>query len=160
SNVFWISLAGLATLTMVWSIATSRRLREEREELARFAAVTEERLRIARDLHDLLRHKLSLIALQSALARRLVAPPPQRAATEISDIERVARKALREVREAVAGYRQPTLASELHSAGGPGGGRDRLSPGGRRGDRYAAGADRGRAGLGRARRGHQRRAPQ
>jgi two-component system, NarL family, sensor histidine kinase DesK len=116
SNVFWISLAGLATLTMVWSIATSRRLREEREELARFAAVTEERLRIARDLHDLLGHNLSLIALKSELAGRLVAQAPERAATEIGDIERVARKALREVREAVAGYRQPTLASELHSA--------------------------------------------
>jgi two-component system sensor histidine kinase DesK len=116
SNIFWMGLAGLATLTMVWSITASRRLREEREELARFAAVTEERLRIARDLHDLLGHNLSLITLKSELAGRLIGAAPARAAVEIGDIERVARTALREVREAVAGYRQPTLASELHSA--------------------------------------------
>ncbi|HEU5439774.1 MAG TPA: histidine kinase [Ktedonobacterales bacterium] len=116
SNIFWLGLAGLATLTMVWSITTSRRLREEREELARFAAVTEERLRIARDLHDLLGHNLSLIALKSELAGRLIGSAPERAAAEIGDIERVARTALREVREAVASYRQPTMASELHSA--------------------------------------------
>lgn len=116
SNIFWIGLAGLATLTMLWSITTSRRWREEREELARFAAVTQERLRIARDLHDLLGHNLSLIALKSELARRLLEAAPERAAAEIGDVERVARTALREVREAVAGYRQPTLASELHNA--------------------------------------------
>jgi two-component system, NarL family, sensor histidine kinase DesK len=97
-------------------VTWSRRLREERAELARYAAVTEERLRIARDLHDLLGHNLSLIALKSELAGRLVLASPERAAVEIGDIERVARTALQEVREAVAGYRQPTLASELRGA--------------------------------------------
>ena len=84
-------------------------------ELAQLA-VTEERLRIARDLHDLLGHTLSLIALKSELARRLARGAPERAEAEIADVERAARAALQEVREAVAGYRQPTLASELRAA--------------------------------------------
>ncbi len=86
-----------------------------RRELARLA-VTEERLRMARDMHDLLGHTLSMIALKSELARRLVAQDPERAAQEIAEVEGVARQTLREVREAVAGYRQPTLHSELEDA--------------------------------------------
>jgi two-component system sensor histidine kinase DesK len=113
SNIFWTALAGLATITMVWSITTSRRWREERQELARFASVTEERLRIARDLHDLLGHSLSLIALKSELAQQLIPLAPERASAEVADIEHTARVALREVREAVAGYRRPTLLAEL-----------------------------------------------
>jgi two-component system, NarL family, sensor histidine kinase DesK len=115
-NLFTLGLAGVTTITMVFAVTTSRRWRDEREELMRFAAVTEERLRIARDLHDLLGHNLSVIALKSELAGRLVLAAPERAAAEIGDIERVARTALQEVREAVAGYRQPTLASELRGA--------------------------------------------
>jgi two-component system, NarL family, sensor histidine kinase DesK len=115
-NLFTLGLAGVTTITMVFAVTTSRRWRDEREELMRFAAVTEERLRIARDLHDLLGHNLSVIALKSELAGRLVLAAPERAAAEIGDIERVARIALQEVREAVAGYRQPTLASELRGA--------------------------------------------
>jgi two-component system sensor histidine kinase DesK len=92
-----------------------RQLRVAREEIARLA-VAEERLRFARDLHDLLGHSLSLIALKSELAGRLVGKAPDRAAAEMRDVETVARNALQEVRAAVAGYRQPTLASELRSA--------------------------------------------
>ncbi|HEX5503844.1 MAG TPA: histidine kinase [Thermomicrobiales bacterium] len=90
-------------------------LRAAREELARLA-VAEERLRFARDLHDLLGHSLTEIALKSELAGRLVSAAPERAAREIGDVERAARAALREVREAVAGYRQPALAEELAGA--------------------------------------------
>jgi len=92
-----------------------RELHAARKELARLAVV-EERLRLARDLHDLLGHNLSLITLKSELAGRLVEKEPARSAEEIHDIERVARQTLREVREAVAGYRQPQLASELSGA--------------------------------------------
>jgi two-component system sensor histidine kinase DesK len=116
SAVLWIGFAGVTTITMVWSVRTSRELREQRAELARYTAVTEERLRIARDLHDLLGHSLSLIALKSELAGRLVSIAPERARTEIGDIERVARTALQEVREALAGVRQPTLTGELYAA--------------------------------------------
>src|ERR1700738_996998 len=86
-----------------------------REQIARLA-VGEERLRFARDLHDLIGHSLSVIALKSELAGRLIKNTPGLAAHEVEDIENVARGALREVREAVAGYRQPTLAAELAGA--------------------------------------------
>jgi two-component system, NarL family, sensor histidine kinase DesK len=92
-----------------------RELHAARGELAR-QAVMEERLRLARDLHDLLGHTLSLIALKTELAGRLLEKESTRAAQEIHEIEREARRALREVREAVAGYRQPTLHSELAGA--------------------------------------------
>ena len=67
-------------------------------------------------MHDLLGHNLSLIALKSELAGRLIAVAPERAANEIRDVESVARTTLQEVREAVAAYRQPTLINELHAA--------------------------------------------
>ena len=116
SDLATIIFAGVTTIAMVFAVTTSRRWREEREEMARFASVTEERLRIARDLHDLLGHSLSLIALKSDLAQQLLPIAPERAAAEVADIERAAREALHEVREAVAGYRRPTLAAELHEA--------------------------------------------
>jgi two-component system, NarL family, sensor histidine kinase DesK len=91
------------------------KLRETRAELARMA-VADERLRIARDLHDLLGHSLSLITLKAELAGRLVGTDPDRAAKEITDLESVARRSLGEVRAAVTSYRQPTLAAELAEA--------------------------------------------
>ena len=105
-------------LDMIGLARMGRAIRElytARRELARLA-VAEERLRVARDLHDLLGHTLSMIALKSELARRLVEQDPGRAAQEIAEVEDVARQTLREVREAVAGYRQPTLQSELEGA--------------------------------------------
>lgn len=114
-GVVYVVVVGAVTMSMVRFSMTSRELRSAREEIARLA-VTNERLRIARDLHDLLGHNLSLIALKSELARRLIAVAPERAVSEISDIETVARTTLQEVREAVASYRQPTLASELQGA--------------------------------------------
>lgn len=101
--------------SVLCSITTSWELRAAREEIAHLAVVNE-RLRIARDLHDLLGHNLSLIALKSELAGRLLSIAPERARSEIHDIETVARTTLQEVREAVSSYRQPTLASELHAA--------------------------------------------
>ena len=97
------------------TIAANRELRSAREEIARLA-ITEERLRFARDLHDLLGHTLSLIALKSELAGRLVRAAPERAIAEIGDVEQAARASLQEVREAVAGYRHPVLTTELHAA--------------------------------------------
>jgi two-component system sensor histidine kinase DesK len=114
-TVVFIPAIILMTRTVMWSLTTSWQLRIAREEITRLA-VTTERLRIARDLHDLLGHNLSLIALKSELARRLVSVAPERAIVEISDVENVARTTLQEVREAVSAYRQPTLKSELQAA--------------------------------------------
>jgi two-component system, NarL family, sensor histidine kinase DesK len=93
----------------------NRELRATRRQLARLA-VSEERLRIARDLHDLLGHSLSVIALKSELARRLVEREPRQAAAELDDIQSVTRTALSEVREAVHGYRRLALAEALEGA--------------------------------------------
>jgi two-component system sensor histidine kinase DesK len=106
---------GLWAIAFAGQVAAVEELQAAREELAK-RAVAEERLRFARDLHDLLGHSLSLIALKSELAGRLLPGAPGRAAKEIREAEEVARRALREVREAVAGYRQPSLIEELHGA--------------------------------------------
>jgi two-component system sensor histidine kinase DesK len=90
-------------------------LMEARAELA-LTAVAAERERFARDLHDLLGHSLSVIAIKAELAGRLFDLDPERAAAEVADVEGVARESLREVREAVSGYRQPTLEKELEGA--------------------------------------------
>ena len=94
-----------------------RELRETRAELAR-VAVADERLRIARDLHDLLGHSLSVITLKSELAGRMVDADPARARAEMAEVEAVARRSLTEVREAVTAYRRPTLDAELAAARG------------------------------------------
>jgi two-component system sensor histidine kinase DesK len=93
----------------------NRELREARDELAKLA-VSEERLRIARDLHDLLGHSLSVIALKSELAAKLVGQDPKRAESELADIQSVSRQALAEVRDAVEGYRTVPLTQALDGA--------------------------------------------
>jgi two-component system sensor histidine kinase DesK len=86
-----------------------RRADEEIEHLAKVA----ERERIARDLHDLLGHTLSLITLKAELARKLVDRDPQRAKQEMLEVEQTSRAALADVREAISGYRGEGLAAEL-----------------------------------------------
>ena len=108
-------VVGFAAVAGRLLIEANKQLSLAREQIARLA-VGEERLRFARDLHDLLGHSLSVIALKSELAGRLIKTTPGLAAHEVSDIENVARDALREVRDAVAGYRQPTLNAELAGA--------------------------------------------
>jgi len=108
-------LVGVAAVAGRLLVEANQQLSQAREQIARLA-VGEERLRFARDLHDLLGHSLSVIALKSELAGRLIKTTPGLAAHEIEDIEKVARDALREVRDAVTGYRQPTLAAELAGA--------------------------------------------
>src|SRR5262249_20174196 len=87
---------------------TIRELRAAREELAELA-VNEERLRIARDLHDLLGQSLSVVALKSDLADRLVETDPAAAHRELADVRRVSRLALAEVRAARPGGRRVGL---------------------------------------------------
>jgi two-component system sensor histidine kinase DesK len=93
----------------------NRELHATREELARLA-VADERLRIARDVHDLLGQSLTLIALKSELARKLLESDPSRAAAELDEIASISRTALGEVRETVQGYRQFGLADALANA--------------------------------------------
>jgi two-component system sensor histidine kinase DesK len=94
---------------------TQARLRRADEEIERLATIAE-RERIARDLHDLLGHTLSVIVLKSELAGRLVRSDPDRAEREVREVEHTARTALAEVRSAVAGYRAKGLGAELVNA--------------------------------------------
>lgn len=90
-------------------------LKLSHDEVRRLAALAE-RERIGRDLHDLLGHTLSLVALKSELAGKLLGQDPQAARREIDDVARVAREALSQVRRAVSGIRAAGLAAELASA--------------------------------------------
>ncbi len=117
---FWISAAalplmiGFVNLHQTGVRRADHKLRMAQERIGQLAAVAE-RERIARDLHDLLGHTLSLIVLKSELAAKLATRDPERAAREIRDVERVSREALREVREAIRGYRA-SLPEEVERA--------------------------------------------
>lgn len=111
--------AALQALTFGVLVIGVRRLTSLVEELEATRgkvaelAVSEERLRLSRDLHDLLGRNLSLIALKSELARRLLGRDRAAAESEIRDIESVARESLQEARAAVRGLRRASLAPEL-----------------------------------------------
>jgi two-component system sensor histidine kinase DesK len=108
-------LIGAISIRGVEVKRANAKLRMAQEEVERLAK-TAERERIARDLHDLLGHTLSLIALKAELAGKLVERDPERAGREIREVERISREALREVRTAVAGYRSEGLQAELARA--------------------------------------------
>ncbi|WP_155355457.1 sensor histidine kinase [Acrocarpospora macrocephala] len=95
----------------IWQLAEQAHVGKEAQSRL---AVAEERLRFARDLHDLVGHQLSAIAVKSELAARLAADPDA-AAAEMAEVRSLARKALRELREAVRGYRELDLVAELGS---------------------------------------------
>ncbi|TZF87478.1 sensor histidine kinase [Cognatilysobacter lacus] len=90
-------------------------LKLSHDEVRRLAALAE-RERIGRDLHDLLGHTLSLVALKSELANKLVDRDPAAARRELEEVSRVAREALTQVRSAVTGIRAAGLGAELASA--------------------------------------------
>jgi two-component system sensor histidine kinase DesK len=110
-----IVLVSMAMFAFFGLLHANRELAQARTEVARLAAEGE-RTRIARDLHDLLGHSLTTITIKAGLARRLSATDPARAATEIGEVEDIARRALTDVRAAVSGYREVTLAGELAAA--------------------------------------------
>jgi two-component system sensor histidine kinase DesK len=108
-------LGGLSNFHYINNLRKDADLRLSQIEVRRLATLAE-RERIGRDLHDLLGHTLSLVAIKSELARRLALEDPPRAQQEMSEVERVARHALAEVRAAVTGMRRSDLASEIISA--------------------------------------------
>jgi two-component system sensor histidine kinase DesK len=117
TGVGWVqALTIVFTVLTVYAFAELARsnlaLVEARADVARLASESE-RSRIARDLHDLLGHSLTAITLKSGLARRLAATGSEQAVTEIAEVEQLSRQALGEVRAAITGYRDVTLASEL-----------------------------------------------
>jgi len=112
---FFTILIGALNVHFAQVHRSNARLRLAQDEIEHLAKVAE-RERIARDLHDLLGHTLSLIILKSELATKLSDRDPERAREEIRDVERIAREALAEVRSAVTGYRSGGLKSEVQHA--------------------------------------------
>ncbi len=112
---FFCVPAGVGNLFSAMRKRAHHRLSLAHEQIEHLAKVAE-RERIARDLHDVLGHTLSLIVLKSELAGRVLNTDPQRAQREIGEVEQTARKALSEVREAVGGYRAQGLDAELARA--------------------------------------------
>lgn len=108
-------ISGAVTAAILTLSETVMELRATRQELAR-TAVEKERLRFSRDLHDLLGHTLSVIVVKSEAARRLAPHDVDAALLQVADIESVGRQALTEIREAVTGYREGSLATELDRA--------------------------------------------
>ncbi|MFJ9677168.1 sensor histidine kinase [Streptomyces sp. NPDC101194] len=108
-------ISGAVTAAILTLAETVMELRATRQELAR-TAVEKERLRFSRDLHDLLGHTLSVIVVKSEAARRLAPRDMDAALLQVADIESVGRQALTEIREAVTGYREGSLATELDRA--------------------------------------------
>jgi two-component system sensor histidine kinase DesK len=129
-NAILIFVVGLANIASAQKMRADYKLRMKQEELEALAALAE-RERIARDLHDVLGHTLSVIVLKGELAGRLLERECQllsasgtettalmRARVELNDLERIARTALAEVREAIGGYRARGLQAEIDSARG------------------------------------------
>ena len=98
----WIFVSGAGAIFAV---------RQTRELQRRDKA--SERERIAKDLHDVVGHSLSSLALKAELARRVFHTDPQRALLEISDVERIARQGLEEMRGAIHGYHSGDIYAEL-----------------------------------------------
>jgi two-component system, NarL family, sensor histidine kinase DesK len=112
---FFLVVGGVSNMWMARQKFMNVKLAMAQEEIQQLAAVAE-RERIARDLHDVLGHTLSVIVLKAELAGRLIDRDPERAAREIADVESTARTALAEVRETIGGYRARGLAAELAAA--------------------------------------------
>jgi two-component system sensor histidine kinase DesK len=112
---FAVGMGALAALGFVQLLRRNQQLTQAREQITRLA-VADERLRFARDLHDLLGHSLTIMAVKADLAGKLVVRAPDRARTEITDLEQLAREALTDVRATVAGYRATSLAAEISHA--------------------------------------------
>ncbi len=107
-----IPVVALAMFASLEVVKGNQALAEARAEVARLAAENE-RIRIARDLHDLLGHSLTTITVKAGLARRLGDVDPARASREIAGVESLARRSLADMRDAVSNYREVTLTGEL-----------------------------------------------
>src|SRR5215470_2002677 len=112
---FLSTFIGAANIYFAQRNRNMEKLRIAHEEIEHLAKVAE-RERIARDLHDVLGHTLSLITLKSELAGKLIDRDPVQARAEIRDVEQTARQALADVRQAIGGYRSKGLEAEIRHA--------------------------------------------
>jgi two-component system sensor histidine kinase DesK len=114
--IIFMSIAvGAGNMVMAQQKRSGIKLMRAHQELAQLAKVAE-RERIARDLHDLLGHTLSVVVLKAELAGRYFDRDHERARQEIAEVETISRQALQQVREAVTGYRMQGLDAEIDNA--------------------------------------------
>ncbi|MGH8299149.1 MAG: sensor histidine kinase [Steroidobacteraceae bacterium] len=119
----WVSMAfltagvGIGNLVSAMHIRANKRLGLAQDQIENLAKLAE-RERIARDMHDVLGHTLSVVVLKSELAGKLMGSDAERAHREIGEVEQIARQALAEVREAIRGYRAEGIAAEIARARG------------------------------------------
>jgi two-component system sensor histidine kinase DesK len=113
--LFFSTLLGASDIHFAQQRRMNRKLKMAQDEVEHMAKVAE-RERIARDLHDVLGHTLSLIILKSELASKLAEKDPARATMEIRDVERISREALAQVRAAVRGYQASGIVEEFRHA--------------------------------------------
>ncbi|MDO5502659.1 MAG: histidine kinase [Actinomycetia bacterium] len=105
-------------LSVGFAVNLARQLTDQSqdyEDVQQDLAVTAERERVARDVHDVLGHSLTAVSVKAGLAERLIDVDPQRAKAEIAEVARIARESLTEVRATVGGLRAAQLATELDS---------------------------------------------
>jgi two-component system sensor histidine kinase DesK len=117
--VLWVP-AIIASISLMMaafmrSIDSLARMRMAQREVERLAA-ERERGRVARDIHDILGHSLTVITVKTELARRLVDADPERAKAELAEVEALSRGALADVRATVAGFRGVSISGELAAA--------------------------------------------
>jgi two-component system sensor histidine kinase DesK len=113
--LLYVGVAALIYRISAWTLRIMSELDRSRTAHARLS-VAEERLRFARDLHDVLGRNLSLIAVQSELAAQLARRGDQDAAGQMLEVRQVAHESLREMRTVVSGYRTADLGTELAGA--------------------------------------------
>ena len=115
----WIALLGAGSACVFGRyIMEQRRMARILEQRTHELEINEERNRMARDMHDILGHSLTVIALKSELATRLVDVAPDQARAELDEVQSLARSALADVRATVNSYRELSLAGELARATG------------------------------------------
>lgn len=114
-SAFFAIAVGSGNLVAAQRMRANKKLELAQEQIEHLAKLAE-RERIARDLHDVLGHTLSLVVLKSELAGKLLDRDPERSRREIGEVEQIARQALGEVREAIRGYRSEGLAAEIARA--------------------------------------------
>ena len=113
----WIALLGAGSACVFGRyIMEQRRMARILEQRTHELEINEERNRMARDMHDILGHSLTVIALKTELATRLVDGAPDQAKAELTEVQSLARSALADVRATVNSYRELSLAGELARA--------------------------------------------
>ncbi len=106
---------GLSNIHFAEKNRANHKLRMAQGEVEHLAKVAE-RERIARDLHDVLGHTLSVIIVKATLAGKLLEKYPEKARSEIADIEKVSREAMAEIRNTLRGYSTYKLSEEIQRA--------------------------------------------